>query len=240
MLVHLRVGGGTAGTTAAGIYRSGASPRGRRNPPRRRLDASSRRCISAWAEEPSVGWSRKDDRRVHLRVGGGTSPSLCQPATRRGASPRGRRNRLVDRIGTLDERCISAWAEEPVLDCPRCVVDWVHLRVGGGTHAEELVNQLSRGASPRGRRNPGDLDLHGRGIRCISAWAEEPAASIVRRRTSAVHLRVGGGTSRGRWPADAGSGASPRGRRNPALEPTPAGLPRCISAWAEEPRVADS
>ncbi len=235
--VHLRVGGGTA-TPAVKIARvCGASPRGRRNPRPPRLRASLRRCISAWAEEPVDGSYRADCGAVHLRVGGGTTSEGSAGQQESGASPRGRRN-LRDMFNRdIKPRCISAWAEEPSSSRGRRRFMRVHLRVGGGTRGCHHGAGAGRGASPRGRRNLAAVDGADDTVRCISAWAEEPAARGDTVHGIAVHLRVGGGTRdrdvrRGRR-----VGASPRGRRNPRLLGSRRVSPGCISAWAEEPGV---
>ncbi len=55
------------------------------------------------------------------------------------------------------------------------------------------------------------------------------------RRSTAVHLRVGGGTRAGRGLRFGGQGASPRGRRNHLRHLARDRVAGCISAWAEEP-----
>ncbi len=159
---------------------------------------------------------------------------LGTPGTN-GASPRGRRNPERAPRDELLDGCISAWAEEPACGARRCSATGVHLRVGGGTSRTRTKKTTGSGASPRGRRNPdGDIilvDLK----RCISAWAEEPLRRRMSTRLVRVHLRVGGGTHLRPRGANACSGASPRGRRNPLDHAVPELRRGCISAWAEEP-----
>ncbi len=110
---HLRVGGGTARTALGLSGNTGASPRGRRNQIADGLALRCARRISAWAEEPPRSSRARSGRGAHLRVGGGTSAPTSSPAASIGASPRGRRNRLVALGLDLGHRRISAWAEEP-------------------------------------------------------------------------------------------------------------------------------
>ncbi len=238
--VHLRVGGGTGAKLGIDDFFVGASPRGRRNLDDAAVRRDEPRCISAWAEEPPELLMRSPPPRVHLRVGGGTNGVSENPPTIAGASPRGRRNHDHAHVEEDPVGCISAWAEEPRSSASIASRTRVHLRVGGGTASPEDRKQMGLGASPRGRRNlllgTAAVDEVG----CISAWAEEPEGDrglLARRR---VHLRVGGGTTTARLPRTCGSGASPRGRRNPPRQLGQHGRLRCISAWAEEPVRSDS
>ena len=69
---------GNAAAAVAEIDAGGASPRGRRNPVRVQPRRRERGCISAWAEEPPHGGTQGPWLRVHLRVGGGTTATLCR------------------------------------------------------------------------------------------------------------------------------------------------------------------
>ncbi len=213
----------------------GASPRGRRNPKLDRLRHTRVGCISAWAEEPPSDRRSGTRLRVHLRVGGGTRRPHRISVCACGASPRGRRNPQARRAHRQIQRCISAWAEEPVAWTGGPPSDAVHLRVGGGTDPPIRGRETVDGASPRGRRNHGQEVVGPACHRCISAWAEEPARLDRWRARAAVHLRVGGGTSAELSVAARYAGASPRGRRNRSRGADAAELERCISAWAEEP-----
>ncbi len=175
---------------------------------------------------------------VHLRVGGGTESNRPRRGEPRGASPRGRRNRERRHLSIALRRCISAWAEEPRGRATASRSPWVHLRVGGGTDCHGSVIRRSWGASPRGRRNRGRGDQARTRLRCISAWAEEPDQGSAPARGQAVHLRVGGGTDELIAVEAKCTGASPRGRRNPACAVGPTPTLGCISAWAEEPMAA--
>ncbi len=233
--VHLRVGGGTRATGTTPASMRGASPRGRRNPPRTVSRTVEHRCISAWAEEPRAPRATRRSRRVHLRVGGGTAPLPAHRSQSRGASPRGRRNRVGRRGRRVHAGCISAWAEEPTTRRASSMRGRVHLRVGGGTAATRVPASRPSGASPRGRRNHPLRAPIAPASRCISAWAEEPRSARPRPSRLTVHLRVGGGTRARTRSLTARSGASPRGRRNRRRERARAAGVGCISAWAEEP-----
>ncbi len=234
--VHLRVGGGTERARRRLVVTKGASPRGRRNPLPRVASRARARCISAWAEEPADRSASSRLARVHLRVGGGTPHASIFVVPGMGASPRGRRNRWEPSRDPLRDGCISAWAEEPHADLRRDDAAPVHLRVGGGTRVALTHSAAATGASPRGRRNPRATRARAPADGCISAWAEEPSTPPTSLSPIAVHLRVGGGTSRRERKNDHGRGASPRGRRNPLFIAAYYARPRCISAWAEEPR----
>ncbi len=215
---------------------SGASPRGRRNPRASARPTLRARCISAWAEEPRASSARVTRAAVHLRVGGGTSPRAAPLSSRRGASPRGRRNPPVAAGQSPQCRCISAWAEEPQQAPARRRGREVHLRVGGGTDVVMDLLGYFIGASPRGRRNRERVQHLRLRLGCISAWAEEPGRNFVSTTRCTVHLRVGGGTRRRGRDVDRREGASPRGRRNRIPRGQADQLRRCISAWAEEPK----
>ncbi len=233
--MHLRVGGGTSRAGPRASAAIGASPRGRRNPTSSSSKESAARCISAWAEEPKKARGASAKRAVHLRVGGGTPAARRVTRPARGASPRGRRNRCDLRSISAAARCISAWAEEPATRPASTTRKAVHLRVGGGTCRTNVTIRPKCGASPRGRRNLGDATSGHMSPRCISAWAEEPPYAPPYRVTIQVHLRVGGGTRTPSSASSAAIGASPRGRRNRAIDAATIDGERCISAWAEEP-----
>ncbi len=97
-----------------GWSREGASPRGRRNRRSAKASGIANGCISAWAEEPRQCVTLPWHEQVHLRVGGGTIGHRVDVTTSGGASPRGRRNRNGAASSVTRERCISAWAEEPL------------------------------------------------------------------------------------------------------------------------------
>ncbi len=69
----------------------------------------------------------------------------------------------------------------------------------------------------------------------ISAWAEEPMPSACPFQPTRAHLRVGGGTPPNTGSIVTGTGASPRGRRNPKEGSRKTARDGRISAWAEEP-----
>ncbi len=234
--VHLRVGGGTQRSRTTARAPRGASPRGRRNHHRSRRVRRRPRCISAWAEEPARRRRESSSRWVHLRVGGGTSTAATSSLRHSGASPRGRRNLEREHLDERNQGCISAWAEEPAARAHYAAPRMVHLRVGGGTVVLLIIAEPARGASPRGRRNPHPPRTRPSGAGCISAWAEEPNPVTLKAYAHRVHLRVGGGTVRIAPIRIGPFGASPRGRRNPTTRRSRSTSPRCISAWAEEPR----
>ena len=72
---------------------SGASPRERRNQPRRENQHSSEGRISARAEEPIAIAVASRSLSAHLRASGGTILRQSHADLLRGASPRERRNR---------------------------------------------------------------------------------------------------------------------------------------------------
>ncbi len=236
--MHLRVGGGTCCSRSASRGSAGASPRGRRNRARPAAYGLVVRCISAWAEEPAIGQRRTTSRRVHLRVGGGTTARRCAHRSTSGASPRGRRNPTSRALTSAPHGCISAWAEEPPSSPWTTPTARVHLRVGGGTSPRGHSRTIRQGASPRGRRNPRPCGSRATRSGCISAWAEEPSLLSATEGERRVHLRVGGGTPFASHSTARCRGASPRGRRNPHSASSRADMPGCISAWAEEPCVA--
>ena len=112
--VRPRVGGGTPNLNPVAAWVLGLSPRGRGNlvwGVRLRLCP---RSIPAWAGEPTMRRSGRQQQGVYPRVGGGTftgSPSWHWPP---GLSPRGRGNRYPGDGHSLDSGSIPAWAGEPL------------------------------------------------------------------------------------------------------------------------------
>ena len=232
---HLRVGGGAPDGTSTAWPVTGASPRGRRSHAYNVMAGHVEGRISAWAEEP-----HRDDGRIagygaHLRVGGGAHPRLGPRREHAGASPRGRRSRVLEPRGRDRLRRISAWAEEPRTSGGTSIPRTAHLRVGGGAGMVSGRVPADTGASPRGRRSLPRHLRHHRIERRISAWAEEPTARARPCTCSMAHLRVGGGAFASTSFSKPPSGASPRGRRSPRALLQALAQHRRISAWAEEP-----
>ena len=237
---HLRASGGTRSNASSRSALRGASPRERRNPPRRRQWRWLPRRISARAEEPARRGAANICAKAHLRASGGTSHIADPPEADWGASPRERRNHNSGHIAMTRYRRISARAEEPV--AMRFV--WssrrAHLRASGGTrlHTAQLVHRA--GASPRERRNRPAHSDHRRRRGRISARAEEPTLVTTAQPSMRAHLRASGGT--GAWSCSTApqKGASPRERRNQIRYADKLEDLGRISARAEEPKPSSS
>ncbi len=156
-------------------------------------------------------------RRVYPRVGGGTRRSKICPECRRGLSPRGRGNPIVDTPDGPRERSIPAWAGEPDAGGYHGDSSEVYPRVGGGTGYHGDSSDWVEGLSPRGRGNPSPR---------TAAWTCRP---------SSVYPRVGGGTAIPGLVSFMSGGLSPRGRGNLERRSYAVQHPRSIPAWAGEP-----
>ena len=232
--VHPRVGGGTGIVTPSASSTMGPSPRGRGNPARQAFRKSLLGSIPAWAGEPrSAGhvaarlrsipaWAGEpcdapfppQSRRVHPRVGGGTTCCVIFRMFSTGPSPRGRGNPVARVEGARPGGSIPAWAGEPACHHRRQPPRSVHPRVGGGTGEVAAACQYLEGPSPRGRGNHRTGQGPHLSPGSIPAWAGEPSGGCASASWTAVHPRVGGGTRGGTQTFGRGPGPSPRGRGN--------------------------
>ena len=171
----------------------------------------------------------------HPRVGGGTVWSERHFNAAQGPSPRGRGNLCAAHSAGSSWGAIPAWAGEPRWRSWMAAKIGGHPRVGGGTAAEAVEADATRGPSPRGRGNPVSANRKGKHIGAIPAWAGEPASINVRLSSFRGHPRVGGGTVGPGPAAELVGGPSPRGRGNLDVGVNRYYLKRAIPAWAGEP-----
>ena len=212
---HLRAGGAAI---SSGVYtplRSGASPRGRSSPGRRRRGSAVRRRISARAEQPARDGIHPTRAGAHLRAGGAADTGRTYVVRGAGASPRGRSSRAHQERAVASHGRISARAEQPR---PRRSVasrGRAHLRAGGAAQALTGRVGARRGASPRGRSSQRVVSDAKARQRRISARAEQPGATAPRNAEARAHLRAGGAAVRISVGVGNAWGASPRGRSSP-------------------------
>ena len=152
------------------------------------------RSISACVEAPGRGASGAHERKVYLRVCGGTVSMPKMFDINEGLSPRVRRH-PASRLRTSHIRSsISACAEAPGQMGWACCFDGVYLRVCGGTQALRQTFSNLPGLSPRVRRHLADVVSSRDVARSISACAEAPFRIALGNRELRVYLRVCGGT----------------------------------------------
>ncbi len=80
--------------------------------------------------------------------------ALIDRGNQSGLSPRTRRNLDAERLARSGVGPISAYAEEPASNAAENAAATAYLRVRGGTICGARLRRLSKGLSPRTRRNP--------------------------------------------------------------------------------------
>ena len=210
--VDPRVGGGAGDRVAQACALEGRSPRGRGSHDRRAVEANPDGSIPAWAGEPTIASSARDQGAVDPRVGGGAPRVPLRLVGRRGRSPRGRGSRVRQGGGVAAQGSIPAWAGEPAQARPSSLTAGVDPRVGGGAKMFGRADERQEGRSPRGRGSPlGDEPVPTR-VRSIPAWAGEPRTDASGLRHDEVDPRVGGGAAMLTAAEFYEAGRSPRGR----------------------------
>ena len=233
--VHPRACGGTTSWRVSVCGTLGASPRVRGNPGRPVGRGRAGGCIPARAGEPTAASDQDALNQVHPRACGGTTSIKTFNATRTGASPRVRGNRLRLRPRLVQGRCIPARAGEPGASQHEDDQSSVHPRACGGTPRSRRAPLRRAGASPRVRGNPGVVTALVDGGGCIPARAGEPTYRRSHCPASRVHPRACGGTAVQLGLLLLASGASPRVRGNLGASPPTSRALRCIPARAGEP-----
>ena len=231
---HLRVCGADLAQPDLRAPQQGSSPRVRSRHRARIRRRRGGRIISACAEQTLMLNSVSALIGDHLRVCGADLQVVRCHVERLGSSPRVRsRLRRIHRH-QLQERIISACAEQ-TSGCRRC---WSstrdHLRVCGADATVSALHRRTLGSSPRvrSRHGLGRRRTSLRGI--ISACAEQTSTTGLRCAAPADHLRVCGADGLLGIHSPSRVGSSPRVRsRLPDLDTDLAGL-GIISACAEQ------
>ena len=230
--VHPRVGGERRRWPERCRCRRGSSPRGRGTHRHPAAERCRRRFIPAWAGNARPIWRAPTWTAVHPRVGGERDLRRAQEALASGSSPRGRGTPVVYVLQHRHQRFIPAWAGNawPPPHWPARPA--VHPRVGGERRSIRARCAASAGSSPRGRGTPCPHGPIMHGPRFIPAWAGNARPGCRRRRSPAVHPRVGGERAESLMIMDCPFGSSPRGRGTPHQRPHSTIQPRFIPAWA--------
>ena len=213
---------------------SGASPRARGNPRRRRSGGMADGCIPASAGESTTPARRSGRTRVHPRERGGIASRRPSDGEPQGASPRARGNR-AGHVGELTRAgCIPASAGESTPGSNSRARSRVHPRERGGIALVSRRAAIIDGASPRAR---GNLQRRSRPLYsdgCIPASAGESTTDAWRCSPARVHPRERGGIFL-RWLLAHGvEGASPRARGNLRMKAVEVRESGCIPASAGE------
>ena len=192
--VYLRVCGGTIPKGTAPVSGAGLSPRVRRHHRRDRLSSPRGGSISACAEARSSIVASTSNRRVYLRVCGGTVQRVRKHRWNGGLSPRVRRHPAGRTETNVHGGSISACAEAPAMCSSSVGAKRVYLRVCGGTLRARSPHAVRSGLSPRVRRHPRSFLRELLQRRSISACAEAPRHDSLESSPDRVYLRVCGGT----------------------------------------------
>ncbi len=172
--VDLRMRGGAPSCWPPQNPKWGRSPHARRSLVPGCIACPRPRSISACAEEPLHGATRKRGQGVDLRMRGGaaaTNPILNDMT---GRSPHARRSPGRDVQESVRGGSISACAEEPSDQEPTPWPTQVDLRMRGGALRSNNRPSLEAGRSPHARRSPFAVPPAMRAGGSISACAEEP------------------------------------------------------------------
>ena len=148
---HLRVCGADGVKAAAGLFKSGSSPRVRSGPACLARRRASLGIISACAERTTRVCPCSRGPWDHLRVCGADADAAEQRVALSGSSPRVRSGQSPRPAHPARQGIISACAERTVfwVSIPRPL--WDHLRVCGADHWWRPLLLVYEGSSPRVR-----------------------------------------------------------------------------------------
>ena len=216
--VYPRACGGTPAAGVSGSSMPGLSPRVRGNQTRVELSCWRPGSIPARAGEPRSGraWTRL--RRVYPRACGGTELEEVKGVVEQGLSPRVRGNRNRHRLWRPAERSIPARAGEPRAAPRLQPPSRVYPRACGGTRLSTYRAEVSKGLSPRVRRNHSLVPVPAGFLGSIPARAGEPGSASSPATAAWVYPRACGGTRSFRGLLLGHGGLSPRVRGNPGSD----------------------